>query len=272
MKLLNRSTRAPKDAVERPRVATQSAIRVAVTAIACLLIGGATPVAMSGSVAASAAPALTSSDSGFTVKKKRDPSGAAAAECTVANNLTSISCQIEDTKADDRSVFVEWELGDREERWDNNNGYGSSVPQSLGGLNRRGTEDDLIWRVCVNKKIRGDSCSDNVHVSTPPTQEEIDIQVRCAGFNTNNPPSASIPPDLQPQLRCYSRGDPPPQFSEWDKCMVGVAQSVAGISWEGKNVREHLTNGAKFTLKKVGPGVILTGWGVSTTIQECNWT
>lgn len=191
----------------------------------------------------------------------------ASATCTVQVDLTSIACDLVDTKPDRNPVFIQWAIDDDETRWNNTNGsnpQNNSKSFSEGGLNENNAAQTISWRVCVDKQLRGDTCSGAEVVKGVNRP----LEFVCP------PPSPSIPPDLQDPPTCYPV-EPDPRFSELDKCALGIGLAIVGVADESgssaSKAKEIVRQGGQVTLKKLGPiGWGLTIAGVSTAIAECN--
>jgi hypothetical protein len=193
-----------------------------------LLVPGIGQAQESGPVADTAGGPITKASNG------------ASATCTVPSDLSRIDCTLSDTKSDKHPVFISWSYdGEDAGRFTNNGGNDTTTSHGSGQL-KQGLTPTLSWKVCTDKQLRGDSCSEQVDFEL--TSTGIPIEIHCQGFNRNNPPSASIPPEAQPQLNCYQVGES--LASVPIKCITDVIAATIGV---GESVK-------KFVAKKV-PGV-----------------
>jgi hypothetical protein len=181
-----------------------------------------------------------------------------AAKCTVKRDLTSIDCSLSDTKGDSHQVYIEWWLDSERHRYVNSGGDGSTNGFSEESLNGDGAADHLKWKACTDVQFGGDHCSQWMNTTA------TSFKVLCDGVNIDNPPSAAIPPDLQPHFRCYSTD---PGYPVLNECEEALAEALAGVGKEGYDAAKA----GKVVLKKVpGVGWVLTGYGVvKASTQDC---
>jgi hypothetical protein len=148
-----------------------------------------------------------------------------------------------------------------------------------GFLNRQ--PDDKGWhdqKAGLDNGTSWDQISRNV-LSSPEYQARLDSVCRdavanesaictAAGAGTQGPPSASIPPDLQPFFNCYgSRGSGGTVTAE---CLHAAVTSIIGAGLSGKDALEKIKSGGKLTLKKIGPvGWVLTIDGLVMAFRDC---
>lgn len=99
----------------------------------------------------------------------------------------------------------------------------------------------------------------------PGGQATTATEVTCADVNTSNPPSASIPPDLQPNFKCYPTSGSGGGESLSPECAAELAIAAVGYSHEGL-----IKNTGKIAFKKVPfVGWVLVGIDVGRAINAC---
>lgn len=185
----------------------------------------------------------------------------ASATCTVPADVSSISCDLSDTAGDSHSVFILWHQGNSEKRFRNSNGSGNTTHYEEGRLEYPDGNRSLNWKVCVDVQFGRDSCSRVVDATPAPTGDSY--EVTCQGVNLNNPPSASIPPDLQPYFKCYPTEGYP---SVSNDCLRAISEQLLGLSAAGAG----WVKAGKIALKHVPfVGWVATGVGVYSAIQDC---
>jgi hypothetical protein len=94
----------------------------------------------------------------------------ASATCTMStrdgrvhDQFADIDCNIRDTLADRKSVYVEWwQDGFGKVRLSNNAGSGQTVRRRDSRFNPSGSFEHLYWRVCRDIPLFPDNCSGTV--------------------------------------------------------------------------------------------------------------
>lgn len=176
----------------------------------------------------------------------------------MTTDLSSISCNLTDNKADKHPVFIQWWQDGDENRFENSDGATRTRHYEESGL---ATKKSLSWRVCVDKQFRGDPCSRTVDHTPGPGGTPMEVY--CVTINTQNPPSASIPPDLQPAFNCYPTGDNTNGLSQ--DCAKALAEATLGVYVEGRAWKQA----GEIVWRKTPAGWVLVGFGIDDMVRDC---